>query len=120
MASSKEFLEFITEQLSDLREVAFRPMMGEYLLYYKGRLAGGIYDDRLLIKNIPSAREYMPEAESVLPYDGAKPMLLVDNIDDKSYLSGLFDAIYDELPAPKQKKKITIFTETKSDKKAEV
>ena len=105
MPSSKEFLNFILEQLSALSEITYRPMMGEFLVYYKGRLAGGIYDDRLLIKNVPAAHNFMPESELVLPYDGAKQMLLVDNVDDKEFLAELFNAIYDELPVPKQKKK---------------
>ncbi|MCH5164453.1 MAG: competence protein TfoX [Clostridiales bacterium] len=105
MPSTKEFLNFILEQLNELPEITYRPMMGEFLVYYQGRLAGGIYDDRLLIKNVPSARNFMPDAELVSPYDGAKQMLLVDNVDDKEFLSGLFNAIYDELPVPKTKKK---------------
>ena len=105
MPSTKEFLNFILEQLSKLLEITYHPMMGEFLIYYKGRLAGAIYDDRLLIKNVPLARNFMPNAELVLPYDGAKQMILVDNVDDKEFLSELFNAIYDELPVPKTKKK---------------
>ena len=104
MPSTKEFLNFILEQLSKLSEITYRPMMGEFLIYYKGRLAGGIYDDRLLIKNVPSANNFMHNAELVLPYDGAKQMILVDNVDDKEFLAELFNAIYDELPVPKQKR----------------
>lgn len=103
MASTKEFLNFVLEQLNGLDDITYRPMMGEFLLYYKGRLAGGIYDDRLLIKNLPSAVAYM-DADLVLPYDGAKPMLLVDNLDDREFLIGLFNAIYDDLPLPKKRK----------------
>ena len=104
MASTKEFLNFVLEQLNGLDDITYRPMMGEFLLYYKGRLAGGIYDDRLLIKNLPSAVSYMNNADLVLPYDGAKPMLLVDNLDDREFLIGLFNAIYDDLPLPKKRK----------------
>ena len=104
MASSKQFLNFILEQLSDLDDITFKPMMGEFLLYYRGRLVGGIYDDRLLVKPVKSAVAYMPDASYSLPYDGAKEMLLVDNVDDKAHLAGLFEAIYSDLPAPKTKK----------------
>ena len=105
MTSSKDFLNFILEQLSDLDEITFKPMMGEFMLYYCGKLVGGIYDDRLLVKPVKSAIEYMPNATYSLPYEGAKEMLLVDNVDDKEYLCGLFEAMFDDLPAPKPKKK---------------
>lgn len=103
MASSKEYLYFILEQLSDLDDVSYRPMMGEYILYYRGKIVGGIYDNRLLVKKTKSALEYMPTAVCVLPYDGAKEMLLVDEVDSKEFLAKLFEAMYDELPLPKQK-----------------
>ena len=97
MASSKESLQFIMEQLSDSDDISYRPMMGEYILYYRGKIVGGIYDDRLLVKKTKSALEYMPAAACVFPYDGAKEMLLVDEIDDKEFLAKLFEATYDEL-----------------------
>mgnify|MGYP004508033769 FL=1 len=105
MASSKEYLQFILEQLSDLEEINYRAMMGEYILYYRGKIIGGIYDDRLLVKPVKSAISYMPAAVYELPYDGAKEMLSVEDVDSKEFLSGLFNAMYDELPAPKPKKK---------------
>ena len=105
MASSKEYLAYILEQLSGLEDIRYRAMMGEYILYYREKVAGGIYDDRFLIKNVTSARESMPDASLERPYDGAKEMLLVDEVDDKAFITGLFNAIYDELPAPKPKKK---------------
>jgi TfoX/Sxy family transcriptional regulator of competence genes len=105
MASSKEYLQFILEQLSDLEEINYRAMMGEYILYYRGKIVGGIYDDRLLVKPVKSAISYMPTAVYELPYDGAKEMLLVEDVDSKEFLTGLFNAMYDELPAPKPKKK---------------
>lgn len=105
MASSKEYLQFILEQLSDLEEINYRAMMGEYILYYRGKIIGGIYDDRLLVKPVKSAISYMPAAVYELPYDGAKEMLLVEDVDSKEFLTGLFNAMYDELPAPKPKKK---------------
>lgn len=105
MASSKEYLNYILEQLSCLDEVAYRAMMGEYIIYYRGKIAGGIYDDRLLVKPVKSAVNYMPTATYELPYDGAKEMLLVEETDNKDFLVGLFQAMYDELPFPKPKKK---------------
>ena len=105
MASSKEYLHFILEQLSDLDSVSYRSMMGEFILYYRGKIVGGIYDDRLLVKKTRSALELMPEASSELPYEGAKEMLLVDEVDNKGFLTKLFEAMYDELPLPKQKRK---------------
>ena len=104
MASSKEYLDFIMEQLSELENISYRAMMGEYIIYYKNKIVGGIYDDRLLVKTVKSAVEYMSNVKYELPYVAAKKMLLVDNIDDKEYLSGLFNAMFDELPAPKSKK----------------
>lgn len=105
MASTKAYLEFILEQLSGLEDISFRAMMGEYILYYRGKIAGGIYDNRLLVKDVKAAAGYMKTAKKQHPYEGAKEMLLVDNVDDREYLSGLFEAMYDELPAPKPKKK---------------
>ncbi|MGN0470934.1 MAG: TfoX/Sxy family protein [Acutalibacteraceae bacterium] len=106
MASSKEYLDFVLEQLSDLEEITYRAMMGEYILYYRGKIVGGIYDNRLLVKPVKSAVLLMPKATCELPYESAKEMLLVDNIDSKEFLTGLFNAMYDELPAPKKKKKL--------------
>ena len=79
--------------------------MGEYIIYYHGKIVGGIYDDRFLVKPVKSAIEYMPNTKYKLPYDGSKEMLLVDDVDNKAFLTGLFNAMYDELPAPKPKKK---------------
>ena len=104
MASSKEYLDFILEQLSELDDVSYRMMMGEYILYYRGKIIGGIYDDRFLVKPTKSAVAMMPNAEMELPYDGAKEMLLVDDVDNKEFLCELLEAMYSELPAPKKKK----------------
>ena len=104
MSSSKEYLNFILEQLSKLDDIAYRTMMSEYIIYYKGKVMGGIYDDRFLVKNVKAAKELMPDAAEELPYEGAKKMLLVDNVEDKDFLKTLFEAMYDELPAPKKKK----------------
>lgn len=105
MASSKEYLKFILDQLSDLEEISYRSMMGEFLIYYRGKMAGGIYDDRLLVKPVKAAISCMPTVQYELPYEGAKEMLLVDEVDSKEFLTGLFQAMYEELPAPKPKKK---------------
>ena len=104
MASSKEYLEFVLEQLSGLEDVSFRAMMGEYIIYYRGKIVGGIYDDRFLVKPVKAAVAMMPDAELEVPYEGAKEMLLVDNVDDKELLCSLLEAMYDELPEPKKKK----------------
>lgn len=105
MASSREYLQFILEQLSDLEEINYRAMMGEYIIYYRGKIVGGIYDDRLLVKPVKSAISYIPKADYELPYNGAKEMLLVEDVDNKEFLIGLFNAMYDELPMPKIKRK---------------
>ena len=104
MSSSKVYLDFVLEQLSGLEEITYRAMMGEYIIYYRGKIVGGIYDDRLLVKPVKSAVSFMPTASYELPYEGAKEMLLVDNVDSKDFLTKLFDAMYEELPAPKKKK----------------
>ena len=105
MASSKEYLQFILEQLSDLEEINYRAMMKEYIIYYRGRIVGGIYDDRLLVKPIKSAVSYIKTVTYELPYEGAKEMLLVEDVDSKEYLAGLFNAMYDELPVHKSNNK---------------
>ena len=105
MASSKEYVDFIIEQLYILDGVSCRKMMGEYILYYQGKIFGGIYDDRLLVKITKSSRQLMLEAIEELPYHGAKPMLLVDNVDNKEFLYQLITKMYEELPTPKVKKK---------------
>ena len=104
MASSKEYLDFILEQLSDLDDVSYRVMMGEYIIYYRGKIVGGIYDDRFLVKPTKSAAKMMPNADMELPYEGAKEMLLVDDVDSKEFLRKLLEAMYEELPASKKKK----------------
>lgn len=113
MATSKEFLNFILEQLSGLDEITHRMMMGEYIIYYKGKIAAEICDNRFLVKAVDAAAKYIPNAVYEPPYKGAKPMILVENLDDRDYLTGLFKAIYPELPEPKPKKKKTKKEETK-------
>ena len=103
MASKKEYLDFIMEQLSDLPEVGSRAMMGEYILYYRGKVFGGIYDDRLLVKPVPSAVKLMPDAPMELPYEGAKEMLLVEDVDDREFLCSLIESMWEELPEKKKK-----------------
>ncbi len=104
MASNREYLDFILEQLSGLENVTWKTMMGEYILYWRGKIVGGIYDDRFLVKPTKSALAMMPDADRELPYEGAKEMLLVDNVDNRTFLEELLTAMYDELPAPKKKK----------------
>lgn len=105
MSSSKEYLDFILEQLSDLEDISYRAMMGEYIIYYRGKIIGGIYDDRFLIKPVKVAMDMMPDADMEFPYEGAKEMLLVDDLDDREFLKELLEAMYEELPAPKKKRK---------------
>ena len=105
MSSSNEYLDFILGQLSELEEITYRAMMGEFIIYYRGKIVGGIYDDRLLVKPVKSAISYMSTPTYELPYGGAKEMLLVEEVDNKNFLIGLFRTMYDELPAPKPKKK---------------
>ncbi len=105
MATSKEYLEFILEQLSQLDGITHRQMMGEYIIYYRGRIAAYLCDNRFLMKPVPSARALLPSASLEPPYDGAKDMLLVENTDDRGFLTELFEASFDELTEPKSKKK---------------
>ena len=105
MASSKEYLQFVLEQLSGLDGISYRPMMGEYIIYYREKIVGGIYDDRLLVKPTKSAVAYMEDPTYEIPYEGGSKMLLVGEIDDREYLEGLFDAMYGDLPFPKRKMK---------------
>ena len=104
MASTKEYLDFILEQLSELDEITYREMMGEYIIYYRGKVVGGIYDDRFLIKPVKSAMNMMPEAGLELPYEGAKEMLLVDDVDNRAFLCELVQSMWEELPEKKKKK----------------
>ena len=104
MASSKGYLNYILEQLSGLDDVNYRAMMGEYIIYCRGKIVGGIYDDRFLVKPTESAKRMMPNAPFESPYEGAKEMLLADNVDDREFLAELLEAIVAELPAPKKKK----------------
>ncbi len=104
MASSREYLDYVLEQLSPLQGVAHKAMMGEFILYCRGKLVGGIYDDRLLVKPTDAAKRLMPDAPRELPYEGAKEMLLVENVDDREFLKELITEMADELPAPKKKR----------------
>ena len=104
MASSKEYLEYVLDQLSNLEEITYRAMMGEYIIYYQGKIIGGIYDDRFLLKPVKSAIAMMPDAKMELPYEGAKEMLLVEDLENKDFLVELIEAMYDELPSPKKKR----------------
>lgn len=103
MASTKKYLDYILEQLSELEKITFRSMMGEFIIYYREKIVGGIYDNRLLVKATKSAISYMSNTTYEFPYEGAKKMLLVDNVDSKEYLTKLFNIMYDELPTPKKR-----------------
>ena len=105
MASSKEYLDFILEQLSSLEGISHRAMMGEYIIYYRDKVVGGIYDDRFLVKPVEVALKMMPDAQIELPYEGGSRMLAVDNVEDREFLQSLIEAMYDELPAPRKKAK---------------
>ena len=105
MSSTKDYLEYILEQLSFSDDITYRSMMGEYIIYYRGKIIGGIYDDRFLVKPVKSAKEMMPNARMELPYEGAKEMLLVDDVENREFLKELLEAMYDELPAPKKRRK---------------
>lgn len=104
MASGKEYLDFILEQLSELDDISYRAMMGEYIIYYRGKVVGGIYDDRFLVKPTKSSVAMMPDADRELPYDGAKEMILVDDVENRGFLRELLEKMYPELPAPKKRK----------------
>lgn len=105
MATSKEYFAFVLDQLSGLEGITWRSMMGEYIIYYRGKIAAYVCDDRLLVKPVEAAKVLMPNAPMEPPYEGAKEMLLVEEVDDRAFLTALFDAMYDELPMPKPKKK---------------
>ena len=105
MTSSKEYLEYVLEQLSDIDDISYRAMMGEYILYYRGKIVGGIYDDRFLVKPVKAAKAMMPNADMELPYEGAKEMLLVDDVENREFLKELFEVMYEELPSPKKRRK---------------
>ncbi len=105
MATNKEFLSYVLEQLSEVQNITYRQMMGENIIYQNGKIAAYLCDDRLLVKPVPSAAAMLPDALREPPYDGAKDMILVEQIDDKQFLTELFAAMYDELPLPKKKKR---------------
>ena len=105
MASSKEYLIYILDQLSELEGITYRPMMGEYIIYYNGKIAAYLCDDRLLVKPVPSAVRLLPDAKYEPPYEGAKDMILIEAVDDRAFLTRLFMAMADELPEPKKKRK---------------
>ena len=104
MTSNKQYLEYILERLSGLDDISYRAMMGEYIIYYRGKIIGGIYDDRLLIKPVKSAKAMMPNADMELPYEGAREMILVDETENEDFLKELIEAMYDELPSPRKRK----------------
>ena len=104
MASGKGYLDFILSQLSELDDISWRAMMGEFIIYYRGKVIGGIYDNRFLVKPVESAKLMMPDAHYEVPYEGAKEMLLVTDVDSRDFLKALVEAMYPQLPAAKKKK----------------
>ena len=104
MSSTKEYLEYILEVLSGLEDISYRKMMGEYIIYYRGKIIGGIYDNRFLVKPVKIARTMMPNANMEVPYEGAKEMLLVDELENQDFITRLVKAMHEELPNPKKKK----------------
>ena len=104
MATSKEFLNYLLEQLAQLSDIAYRSMMGEYVIYYRGKVVGDMCDNKLFVKPVPSAINYVRDVVYAPPYQGAKDMLLIEDLDDSEYLCGLFETMYDELPEPKKRK----------------
>lgn len=105
MATRKEYLQFIPDQLSGLEDITYRGMMGEYILYYKEKIAAYLCDDRLLVKILPSTMAMLSDAPRESPYEGAREMLLVENVDDRSFLETLFLAMYPELPKARSRKR---------------
>ena len=105
MASSRGYLSFILGQLSGLDGITYRAMMGEFIIYYRQKIIGGIYDDRFLVKPVKAAERLMPGAVLELPYEGGKEMLPVDDVDNREFLAELVLAMYDELPEPKKGRK---------------
>ena len=103
MATSKEFINYFTETLSSVEGITLRAMMGEYVLYYRGKVVGGIYDNRVLVKDIPSARQLLKDTRTELPYEGAKLMLYLEDFEDSAFVKNLFEAMYQELPQPRRK-----------------
>lgn len=101
MSSSKDFLDFVLEQLSDLPDVNYRAMMGEYIIYYRGKIIGGIYDNRLLVKPTASAKKLLPDAPMEIPYPNGKPMLMIPDIEKPDVLASVFNAVYYDLPDKK-------------------
>lgn len=103
MPSSKEFLNYVLDQLSNLEDISYRYMMAEYIIYYKGKIAGGIFNNRLMIKPVKAAMNFLKEPVYDIPFDGAKEWILIEDIDDKDFLTNLFKVIYDDLSFPKKK-----------------
>ena len=103
MASTKGYLDYVLDLLSELDGVRYRSMMGKYILYYRNKVIGGVYDDRFLLKPTRAGEAAFPGAAREIPYDGAREMLAVD-CEDRRVLAALVVAMADELPAPKSKR----------------
>lgn len=105
MSKNKELAEYIMDQLSDLGDIRNIPMMGGYIFYYKERIFGGIYGNRFMVKITETSKKFMPDSEPELPYEGAKPMLPVTILDDRTALQNMVEEMYSELPERKTRKK---------------
>lgn len=105
MATRKEYFDFVMDQLSGLSDITYRKMMGEYIIYYRGKIVGGVYDDRLLVKPVESVKKMFPDASLEPPYEGAKDMVLIEDIGDRDFLTSLFETMYEQLPELKRKKR---------------
>ena len=103
MSSSKDYLGFVLDQLSDMPDISYRAMMGEYVIYYRGRVVAGIYDDRFLVKPTKTALLIMQNAPMEIPYPGGKPMIMIEDIENRDLIRDLFNAVYSEVPAPVNK-----------------
>ena len=108
MASSLEFMEYVFDQIKGIGEITYKKMFGEYCVYYKDKIVGLVCDDQFLIKKTTAGKEILPNSEEIPPYEGSKPCILIENLEDKKLLKELILKTYQELPEPKPKKKKTI------------
>ena len=97
MPSTQDYCNFVLDQLSLLSDITTRKMMGEYILYYKGKIFGGIYDNRFLVKPVEAAKKLIPDAPLEIPYPGGKKMLLVEDIDNREFLKTLVESMLSDL-----------------------
>lgn len=104
MATTKDFHDYVMEQLSRVGEVSSRKMMGEYCVYYRGKLVADLCDNQLLLKSTPSVLRLLPDAPRAYPYEGSKALMtVVEDVENVLQLQQVFAAMYDELPEAKKK-----------------